>query len=47
MNPAKIIEREIQAHHCVEVLPLLTESIRQSREPTHTHADGEIASLNN
>ena len=32
MNPAKVIERKIDRQHCLEVLPLLRETISQARQ---------------
>jgi hypothetical protein len=46
MNSAKIVVREIQAKHCVKVLPLLAETVRQSREPADTHSHCEVRTLN-
>jgi hypothetical protein len=39
MDPAKVVRSP-------QVLPLLAEGVRQSREAAHLHSDGEILALN-
>jgi hypothetical protein len=45
MNPAEVIIREMQAVRGPQVLPLFRKRIRQPREATHAHSDGEILAL--
>lgn len=47
MNPAKVVEREVQAECGPVVLELLRESIRQARHATDLHTDSKALSLHN
>jgi hypothetical protein len=45
VNPAEIVVGEVQAVGSPQVLPLLREAIRQSREAAHLHSDCEVLAL--
>lgn len=42
MNPAEVIEREIDRQHRFEVLPLLRECVSQASHSPHTGTDAEV-----
>ena len=46
MDAAKIVVCEVQAESGPKVLPLLAESVRQSRESANLHSHREILPLN-
>lgn len=46
MNAAEVVVGEVEAIRAPQVLPLLAEGIRQSREAAHLHSDREVLAFN-
>jgi len=44
--PTKVIVREIDRQHIVQVIPLFRKAIRQSRKAAHRHSHCQILSFN-
>jgi hypothetical protein len=45
MNPAEVVEREVQCERCPVILPFLAEAVRQSSESANRHAHCEVLAL--
>jgi len=46
MHPAEVVVPEVQTEGRPQVLPLLSESIRESDDATHRHPHGQVLPLN-
>lgn len=46
VNPTEVVAPEVQSQSSPQILPLLGEGVRQTREPANPHTHREILPLN-